>query len=236
MHTFKTKPDGFRQIRRTMFFRDFPLILLALSSGMLLSAFGKPERPINWYLMGTIILIFAVIVAFAFLRIMTERRHIYEDYLLTIDEDGITREQYHANTLTVAKNEVSKIYKTSNGGIVIKGVPGSESIIIPSQMEEPEKLEHELTRIKSFSQMPFLEKYWLIPIITVLSLMAVIDLVRNKWLVAISGLILLGLLGYSLQSKYRYKNITDIPKSSIFLALYLVFNIVRMMYSTITGG
>ena len=236
MYTFKTKPDGFRQIRRTMFFRHFPLILLALISGMLLSAFGKPERPINWYLMGAIILIFAVIIAFAFLRIMTEQRHMYEDFVLTIDENGITREQYRTVTLTIAKHEVSKIYKKSNGSLVIKGSADSDAIIIPPQMEESEKLEYELAGIKSISQMPFLEKYWLIPVITVLSLMAVIDLVRNKWLVAISGLILLGLLGYSLYSKYRHKNIFYIPKSSIFLALYLVFNIVRRMYSTITGG
>ena len=236
MYIYKTKPDGFRQIRRRMFFREFPLILLALSSVMLLSAFGKPERPINWYLICTIILIPAVIIAFAFLRIMTERRHIYEDFVLTIDENEITREQYRTDTLTIAKHDVSKIYKKSNGSLVIKGSADSDAIIIPSQMEEPEKLEHELAGIKSFSQMPFLEKYWLIPGLTILSLMAVIDLVRNKWLVGISGLILLGLFGYSLYNKYRHKNIFDIPYSSIFLVLYLVFNIVRRMYSTITGG
>jgi hypothetical protein len=44
MHTFKTKPDGFRQIRRTIFFRDLPVILLAFSSVILLSEFGKPEN------------------------------------------------------------------------------------------------------------------------------------------------------------------------------------------------
>lgn len=236
MYTFKTKPDGFRQIRRTMIFREFPLFLLTISLGMLMIAFGKSERPINWYLIGTVILILAVIIAFAFLQIMTKRRHIYEEFVLTIDEDGITREQYHTDTLTIATHEVSKIYKKSNGSLVIKGAAGSEAIIIPPQMEESEKLEHELAGIKSFSQMPFLEKYWLLPALTVLSLLAVIYLVTNKWLVGISGLILLGLYCYSLYSTYRHKNITDIPKSSIFLALYLVFIIVRKMYSTITGG
>ena len=236
MHTYKTKPDGFRQIRRTMIFRDFPLFLLTISLGGLMIAFEKPERPINWYLLGTIILILAVIFAFAFPQIITNRRHIYEDFLLTIDEDGITREQYHADPLTIAKDEVSKIYKTSNGGLVIKGVPGSETIIIPPKMEESEKLEHELAGIKSFSQMPFLEKYWLLSGLTVFSLLAVIYLVTDKWLVGISGLILLGLYGYTFYSTNRHKNITDILKSSIFPASYLVFIIVRKMYSTITGG
>ncbi len=236
MHTFKTKPDGFRQIRRTMFFRDLPVILLAFSLGTLLSAFGKPEKPINWYLMGTVILIFVVIITFAFLRIMTERRHMYEDFVLTIDEDGISREQYRTDTITIARHEVSKIYKKRNGSLVIKGNAYSEAIITPSQMEESEKLEQELANIKSFSQMPFLEKYWLIPVLTVLSLIVVIDLVTNKWLVGISGLTLIGLLGYSLYRKYGHKNLFYYPKSSIFLVLYIVFSIVRRMYSTIIVG
>jgi len=236
MHTYKTKPDGFRQIRRTIFLRDLPMILLALSSMILLSAFGKPERPINWYLIGTVILIYAVIIAFAFLRMITERRHMYEDFVLTIDEDGITREQYRTDTVTIARHEVSKIYKKRNGSLVIKGTAYSEAIITPSQMEESEKLEQELAGIKSFSQMPFLEKYWLIPVLTVLSLIVVIDLVTNKWLIGISGLTLLGLYGYSLYSTYGHKNIFYYPKSSVFFLLYLMFTIVRRMYSTIIVG
>jgi len=236
MHTFKTKPDGFRQIRRTMFFRDLPVILLAFSLGMLLSEFRKPEIPINWYLMGTIILIFAVIIAFVFLRTMTEQRHMYEDFVLTIDEDGISREQYRTDTITIARHEVSKIYKKTNGSLVIKGTAYSEAIITPSQMEESEKLEQELAGIKSFSQIPFLEKYWLIPVLTVLSLIAVINFVTNKWLIGISGLTLLGLYGYSLYRTHGHKNIFYYPKSSIFFLLYLMFTIVRRMYSTIIVG
>ncbi len=233
MYTFKTKPDGFRQIRRTMIFRDFPLLLLGISSGILVVMFGKLERPINWYLPGTVFLILAVIIAFLFLQIITTRRHIYEDFLLTIDEDGITREQYDTDTLTVAKDEVSKIYKTSNGGLVIEGVPGSDAIIIPPQMEESDKLKRLLSDIKSFSQAPFFEKYKFLTIFTAFSLFAAFHLVTSKWLVAISGLMLLGLYSYSLYSTYRHKNIPDIPKVRIFLALYLVFIIVRKMYSTL---
>jgi hypothetical protein len=203
---------------------------------MLISAFEKPERPINWYIMGTIILIFAVIIAFALLQEITRQRHMYEDFVLTIDENEITREQYRTDTLTIAKHEVSKIYKKSNGSLVIKGSADSDAIIIPPQMEESEKLEYELAGIKSISQMPFLEKYWLIPVITVLSLLTVFFLVTNKWLVGISGLILLGLHGYTFFSSYRYKNIAYIPKSSIFFTLYIAFIIVRKMYSAITCG
>lgn len=236
MYTFKTKPDGFRQIRRTMIFRDFPLILLTISLLILVLELGKPERPINWQVIGTIILILAMIIAFVLLQAMTKRRHMYEEFVLTIDENGITREQYYTDTLTIARQEVSKIYKKSNGSLVIKGAADSEAINIPPQMEESEKLEYELSGIKSFSQAPFLEKYWLLPVLTVFILFAVFHLVTNKWLVGISGLILLGVYGYSVYSTYRTKNIAYIPKSSIFLALYLVFIIVRKMYSTITGG
>ncbi len=186
--------------------------------------------------MGTIILIFAVIIAFALLQEITRQRHMYEDFVLTIDENEITREQYRTDTLTIAKHEVSKIYKKSNGSLVIKGSADSDAIIIPPQMEESEKLEYELAGIKSISQMPFLEKYWLIPVITVLSLLTVFFLVTNKWLVGISGLILLGLHGYTLFSSYRHKNIAYIPKSSIFFTLYIAFIIVRKMYSAITCG
>lgn len=236
MYTYKTKPDGFRHIRRTMFLRHFPLILSALSLGILLSAYKNSERPINWNEIGIIILILAVIIIFAFLWTMTEQRHKYEDFVLSIDEDGITREQYRTDTVTIARHEVSRIYKKTNGSLVIKGSAYSDAIIIPPQMEESEKLEQELAGIKSFSEIPFLEKYWLLPALTVFSLMAVIELATNKWLVGISGLTFLGIFGYSFYSKYGHKNIFYIPKSSIFLALYLTFIIVRKVYSTITGG
>ena len=170
MYTFKTKPDGFRQIRRTMIFRELPLFLTTIILGVLVVELGKPERPINWYLEGLFFLILALIIAFVFPQIMNERRHIYEDFLLSIDEEGITREQYNTDTLTIAKNEVSKIYKTSNGGLVIKGVPGSDAIIIPPQMEESDKLERLLSVIKPFAQVPFLEKYKFLSILTAIRL------------------------------------------------------------------
>ena len=209
---------------------------MTLSLGVLVVELGKSERPINWYVLGIFFLILALIIAFVFLQIMTKRRHIYEDFLLTIDEDEITREQYDTDTLTIAKNEVSKIYKTSNGGLVIKGVPGSDAIIIPPQMEESGKLEHLVSDIKPFVQVPFLEKYKFLTILTVFSLFAAFNLVTSKWLVGISGSILLGIYSYSLYRTYRHKSIPDIPKASIFFALYLVFIIFRKMYSTITGG
>lgn len=217
-------------------FRDFPLFLLTISLGILVVMWGKHERPINWYLLGIIFLILTVIIAFVFLQILIKKRHIYEDFLLTIDEDGISREQYHTDTLTVAKDEVSKIYKRSDGSLVIKGTAGSDAIIIPPQMEESDKLERTLSDIKSFSQVPFLEKYKFLTILTLLSLFAAFHLVASKWLVGISGLILLGLYGYLLYKINRHKNIANIPKVSIFLSLYLVFIIVRKMYSTIIGG
>ena len=236
MYTFKTKPDGFRQIKRTIMFRDFPLILLTISSVMFVMAFGKTEKPIDWYLLATAFLILSVIIAFSFLQIMIHRRHIYEDFLLTIDEDWITREQYHTDTLTVAKDEVSKIYKTSNGGLVIQGSPGSDPIFIPPQMEESDKLERLLSDIKPFSEAPFLEKYKYLTILTVISLFAAFNLVTNKWFAGISGAVLLGFQAYLLYKRYRHKNIADISKVSIFLSLYLVFIIVRKIFSTVSGG
>jgi hypothetical protein len=236
MYTFKTKPDGFQQIRRTMIFRDFPLLLLTLIYATFMVGFEKSEKPINWYPIATIAIMMAVIITFVFIKIITRQRHIYEEFVLTIDENGITREQHYSDTLTIATHEVSKIYKKSNGSLVINGADVSEKIIIPPQMEEPEKLEYKLAGIKSFSQMPFLEKYWLISPLTVLGLVSVFFIATNKWLVGVSGLILLGLHGYSLFSSYRHKNIAYIPKSILFLTLNIVFIIVRKIYSAITCG
>lgn len=236
MYTFKTQPDGFRKIRRKLIFRDLPFLLLTFSSMIFIMALGQSERPINWNVIGIMFLSLALIFAFSFPQVMTTRRHIYEDFLLTIDEDGITREQYHTDTLTVPKDEVSKIYKTSNGGFVILGGPGSDPVIIPPQMEESDKLERLLSNIKPFSEVPLLEKYKYLTILTVFGLFTAFNLVTNKWLAGIIGSVLLVIYGYTLYKTYRHKNIADISKGSIVLSLYLVFNIVRKLYSTIIGG
>ncbi|SKB63845.1 hypothetical protein [Daejeonella lutea] len=235
MHTFKTKPDGFRQIRRSIIFCEFPLLFLSLSTGLLAAAIGKPDRSIDWSFIGAVLLVVLVILAVLLLNILTERRHIYEDFLLTIDENGITREQYNANVLTVGKDEVREIYKTSNGGIVINGVGGSDPINIPPQMEQSDKLERLFSEIKPFSTAPILEKYKFQIIFTFLALFAAFNFVTSKPLVWVSGFMLLSFDSYLLYKIYQHTNLRDVPKGRLILALYFVFIIIRKVYST-TGG
>jgi hypothetical protein len=235
MYTFTTKPEGFRQVRRAILLRDLPFFLLTISCGMFIIIFRESETPINWPVLGGIYLLLILILTFVFQQLITRRRHNYESFLLNIDQDVITREEHYSDTLTVRKDEVNKIYKTSDGGLVIKGPDESDPLIIPPQMEESDKLERLLSEIKSFSPAPFSERYRFITLFAVLIVFAAFHLSTTIWLVGLSGLTLLGVVGYALY-EYRHKSLAYIPKTRLFFAIYLSFKIVQKLYETIMGG
>ena len=124
---------------------------------------------------------------FRLYRGVNRQKEIFDSYVLTLNNNAITREQYNTSTITISNAEISEIIKKSNGSFTIKGKSTVDVIVVPSQIDEYEKLEKALADIRQIttkSSEPFLQKYSRLLSILTIGLMAAVYLVQrqnNSW-------------------------------------------------------
>jgi hypothetical protein len=235
---FKIRPDGFKEIRKTMLIKAIPLCLLAASGGLTISHFNASgqQSDVNVYLF--VIPLVAGALAFGLYRGVNRQKEIFDSYSLALSNDSITREQHNTPTISISHGEISEIIKNSNGSFTIKGNSTINIIGVPSQIDNYEKLEKLLTDIRQISTKtsePFLQKFRGLLSILTIGLMAAVYISKDRIIVGISGTVLLIVLGYSFFEVQRSKNIDNKTKRGMWWLIPVTASIIGVMYFKLTG-
>ncbi len=146
-------------------------------------------------------------LAFGLYRGINRQKEIFDSYRLTLDNNGITREQHNTPTINIAKADLSEIIKNPNGSFTIKGNSTVNVIGVPSQIDDYENLELSLAEIRQISTKtsePILQNFRSLLSILVIGLMASVYISKDKIIVGISGTVLLVVLGYSVFERNNY--------------------------------
>lgn len=229
MEQYKIRPEGIRQIRNQSLKQSVPLTLLAVATGCFMS---YPN--FNSTTMMLFIPLMVGVISFSIYKGAARVEQLFGSYTLTIDEEGITREQFNTPSIRIPFVSISMIDKNATGGFTIHGAKTVDKIIIPPQIQEAERLEERLNRIKTVAvhaSPSFMDKYRIVIAVVNLASMAVVFMMSNKIAVAIAGILLLNLNGWSLFMIFQSKNIDRRTKRSMYILLpFLLFILFAIYY------
>lgn len=233
MEQFKIREDSFKEIRKMMLTKAVPTLLFAAFVGFAISYFNPNVQQSDVNVFPIVIPVTLGALGFGLYRGVNRQKKIFDSYRLTLDNNGITREQHNTPTITISNTDVSEIIKHSNGSFTIKGNSSVNVIVVPSQIDNYEKLEKSLTEIRQIltkSSEPFLQKFRGILSILTIGLMAAVYISKDKIIVGVSGTVLLLVLGYSFFESQRSKNIDRKTKMAMWWLILVTVSIVGVMY------
>lgn len=238
MEQFKIRQDGFKEIRKAMLIKAIPISLLAAFGGLAISHFNTNGQQSDVNVFPFVIPIVLGLLAFGLYRGVNRQKEIFDSYRLTLDNNGISREQHNTTTITISNTDVSKIIKNSNGSFTIKGNSSVNVIGVPSQIDDYEKLEKSLAKIRQISTKssePFLQKFRGLLSILTIGLMAAVYISKDEIIVGVSGTVLLVVLGYSFFEVQKSKNVDGKTKKGMWWLILVTASIVGVMYYKLTG-
>lgn len=234
---FELDKSRFGEIRKALIVRAAPLMVLAMLAGFAMSYFNRnveQDRPSFWLFM---IPLFLVLLVLGLYRGVQRQKRLYLSYRLLIDADGITREQATTPTIRLASEEIREIYKDANGSYAVKGDSINQTILIPAQVENPAALQEHLALFGPVVASPPLpvatQALRLLPIAT-LVLMVLVYVSASKAVVAVSGTLLLSIMGYSLVSTQRSKHIDGKTKKGMWMLLIVIASVLAVMYAKLS--
>lgn len=238
MEQFKIRKDGFKEIRKASLIKAIPMSLLATFGGLAISHFNTNGEQSDVNIFPIVIPIILGAMAFGLYRAINNQKKIYDSYRLTLDINGITREQHNTPTITISKTDLNEIVKNSNGSFTIKGNSDVNVIGVPSQIDDYEKLEKllsEIGQISSKTSEPLFQKYTGLLSILIIGLMAAVFISKDKIIVGVFGSILLVSLGYSFFEVRRSKNIDSKTKRGVWWLILVAASIAGAMYMKLSG-
>ena len=235
---FKIRENGFNEIKRAMIIRTIPIMILAGGTGLLISHFNSNVQTSEINVLPIVIPIIIGAMGFGMFIGIKRQKELFESYKLSIAENEIIREQKNTQLIKIPIDEITSIVKNSKGALIIIGNSSTNVIGIPSQINEPEKIEQLLNNIfpiKLSDNKPVMEKYKWVLTISMLGLMASVYLSTNKMVVGITGVILIAYLGYSFYEIRRNKNIDEKTKKGMWSLILVLFSIIGTMYFKLIG-
>lgn len=238
MSTFEYNAGRFADVRKIILTRSAPIILIATVAGLYLGLrdVNAQPGPINFILiiLPLVILLSLFSLWKGMARGIKRQRVLYDSYRLTVDDGGITRMQFDTPTIHIANKDISRIFKSANGGFTITGCNQHEVIVIDERINNHVELEQLLLRIKPIDDIPrrsLLEKIPNLPVIVVIFLFVVVYLSGNKIIVTLCGVLLIGLLGWSLFHARKSKNIDAKTRRGLYLIFIPIYAIlVKLFY------
>jgi hypothetical protein len=233
MQQFKIRPDGFAEIRKKMLVRIIPILLIAVAVGTAMPLINSKEKEIDFGFLPFFIPVIIGVMGYSFWNAIKKQQKLYNSYVLTIEENVITREQLNTEEVTIYFHEVKEIIRHKAGGLAIKGFDATDIIYIPVQIERYNELEALLQQIKPITaptaSNALLQK--LMPFLSLagIGLMLTVYVASNKIIVGIAGTLCLVLLGWSIYQVRRSKSIDKKTKNRFWVVFIVMASILVTM-------
>lgn len=230
---FRPRPNSFTEIKKKVLLRTVPILILSMATGIVIAHANTTHSDnddIN--VLPFVIPIVALYIFYNIYKILGKQKELFESYTLTVDETSITREQKGMPTITLSKWEIKAIDKLENGSIVIRGQNRLDCICVPAQLEDNATVEALLNSFSPVtSKSVSLVQQYAIPIMIIgIGLLAAVFLLKDKILVSVSGVIVVGLLLWTLYVGLKSKNVDQKSKRGVLwvgvIVLAIIFRVV----------
>lgn len=229
MQQFRIKPESIPPLIKKVVVRASFLGVIALSAGIAIPLIAYPDSAGLTRILPIVLLLATGAFMYGIRMGIKRQRRILETYLLTIDSEGIMREQDDTPSIRIAKHEVKEIVKGIDGSFGIMGANALNAIGVPAQIEAPDVLEArlaDLRAIRVLESKPLLVRFSLIlPLFTVLA-MVITFVSDNKYVVAVTGTMLFALFIWSMVVLRSSKNVPSHIRRTAFLLVPVLLAVV----------
>lgn len=235
---FQIRENGFNEIKKAIIIKTIPIAILATGTGLAISHFNTNGQASDINVLPFVIPIIIGALVFGLFKGINRQKELFESYRLIINENEVIREQNTTQTISIPHNDIKSITRNSKGIITIVGNSNTDSIGVPSQINNSERLTQILSQIKPITdsdKKPLNEKYKGVLILLMLGLMAIVYISKDKLAVGITGTILILFLGYSFYKVRKNKNIDNKTKNGMWWLILVLLSIIGNMYFKLNG-
>lgn len=200
---FRIQQNGFEEIRAKLLTRLIASGGLIIGFSMLICYLNCSAGKDNPYLIVVSAILITALFSFLLTRSMRIQKKLLKSYVLTVENGFIVREQSNTPTIAFSYEDVGSITRTFAGGFLIHCPATDEVIVVPAQIDHRPELERLLSTIRSItpqqgSRLWISVRPYVAPV--VIALLFGMFTADPQWLVLISGLFLLPLVGYAFVS------------------------------------
>lgn len=228
--------EGIQAILRKTFTKLFPIMLTAALAGITIPMIREIESGKKELFDLTDLIPLVIVGGFMTISIFrTKKRleNIYRGYSLIFQDDTITRSAPSMTTINLPYHEIKHIKKGTDGSFAIVGKSRFDTILIPVQIENRDRIEALLNAIPSVTieqKQSFISKLIVPLILAVLGLFAVFVLSNNKAVIFSIGIILSAGMIYSFFIVRKSKMYDRRSKNGSWLSLFIAISILASTY------
>ncbi|MES2554500.1 MAG: hypothetical protein V4604_00030 [Bacteroidota bacterium] len=227
---------GIRDILRKTFNRVFPLMLVAALGGIsipILRAVKVGEKQsLDVFDLIPVAIIF-IFLTISILRTKKRLEKIYRGYSLVFENDSITRTAPGVPSITIPFPEIRQVKKTAMGGFAVIGLSRLNTLFIPAQTENIERIEELLRAIPTVNiteKQTLLEKLGMPIILSALILMGSFIISDNAIVIISTGIVLATVLTYSFIMVQKSKMYDQNSKHKSWYSLLVALAILATIY------
>lgn len=235
MQSFTIRKDGIKEMNREVIIKLLPVLIIAGLVGLSIPLINSKDKELDLTVLPVLIPIVAASMWFGINRGLKRQKLLYENYLITITDNLITRKQI--NTISIYFNEIKEIEKRNNGSFIIKGKTSGEMIFIPSQIDHYSELEQLLEQIQPIiknKSRTINEKYAGFTGLITVGLMFCVFTVNNKIIVGLTGILLMAIIIWSFIKIRGNKNLDNKTKGGVWWSILVLLSVISVLYFKLT--
>jgi hypothetical protein len=234
MHTYTLAPGGFAARKKRLIIQCLIIYTIAVLAGLYLVLRNDLASPTALITLAINIPLFAVLILVVLRRGIKLQREAWASYRLTIDQDSITRQQAQLPDLTLRRDQITRIEELPSSGLLIRTAEPRISISVPLGLTGYADVQAHLTSWQPISVSVYKTPLRLFLLCLGLAMVPIAALVivvisDSLPLVVTAGLVLVGIMGWSLIAIQRSPNVDPRRKRWIWLGLLVLLPVMQKL-------
>jgi len=228
---FRINKDRFDEVKKETILRTIPTFVALTAVIFLTNMLNSGDLTRNLDVLFIVLPFILVVMSIGTFWGLRKQKASLESYRIHVGRESVERILLNTPALTIAREDIKSIIKSSSGSIMIKGISKKDIIYVPPQINDFDKLLAALSELQviTYKDETGFEKNKSILTFGALGLMAVLYISQNKLLVGITGTMLLLILSYSLYEIMNNKSVSRKTKKSMWMTLFVFIAIVGIM-------
>jgi hypothetical protein len=239
MQQHKNKPEGFKMVRKRIFTKGLPIMLIAVTTGFLISYFTENGAVEDMYANMLFILFIAAVIAFSFWRTLQKQKIVYDSYLLTVGDDYLLKEQSTLKATRLSFDEIERIEKDGYGNLFVYGALQQNIVLVSANIDDYQGVKDLLQSIKPIGIRDSYNLFQKHPLLTLLipcGLMVAVYLSNNKIVVAAAGISLIAIIIWGFYKIRTNPYFTNRSKRSAWMIPIALISLILLIYYKLFGA
>jgi len=134
---YRLKPEGFGEVRRSIFLRLCVTMALACAGGLWVAK-ARLDQPVTYFVIG----FFALVTGYSYIRAVARERRSWQSFELRVEDGRITRHVEGYPDFVIEEAELTEVAWGRKQ--VLEVIAGRKRLTVPAQLQNIEDLQRHL--------------------------------------------------------------------------------------------